>query len=140
MKSNRRRLEFSRVPRSFADFLRQMAKFLEFGLGEQQATVFPGQLAVPRLRLAGQQTLLVTVAEDVGDDCLDVLRLRAALGVIVAFERVGMDDLEIKRRGALLLRIAERRAADLRKSAADVSGIKFVNQTKAVALVLAERQ
>src|SRR5690348_2751997 len=128
MKSNRHRFEFSRVPRSFADFLRQMAKFVEFGPGEQQATVFLGQLAIPRLRLAGQQTLLVTMAENVGDDGLDVLRLRAAFGVIVALERVGMDDLEIKRRGALLFLIAERRAADLRQSATDVSSVKLVNQ------------
>ena len=67
-----------------------MVELVKLGFGEQQAAVFLGKLAVPRLRLAGQEAFLVAVAENLGDDRLDVLRLRAALGVIVALERVGM--------------------------------------------------
>ena len=68
--SDLHRFEFSQIPRRFADFLGEMIQFLDLRLGEQQAAVLLGKLAVPRLRLAGQQALLVAVTENVGDDRL----------------------------------------------------------------------
>jgi hypothetical protein len=51
-----------------------------------------------------------------------------------------MNDLEIERRTALFLRIAARGAANFRQTTADVSRVEFVDQTKAVTFVRAERQ
>ena len=78
------RFEISQIPRRFANFVREMVQFLDLRLREQQAAVFLGKFASARLRLAGQQALLVAVTEHVFDDRLDVLDLRTAFDVVVA--------------------------------------------------------
>jgi hypothetical protein len=117
-----------------------MVQLLNLRLREQQAAVLLGQAAPARFRLAGQHALLVAVTEHVFDDRLHVLDLRAAFDIVVALHRVGVDDLKIKRRAALLAFAAARRAANFRQRTADVTRVKFVNQTEAVAFVRAERQ
>ena len=90
--------------------------------------------------LAGQHTLLVTVAEDVGDDGLHVVRLVAALGEGAAADRVGVDDLEEEAARALVALGLGPAVAESRKRTADEAADDFVDQRKTVALVRAERE
>ena len=77
------------------------------------------------------------MAEDVGEDSLDVVALRAAKGKRRAADRLGVDDLE-EEGTALLFARHGRPAADCGERAADKSGDDLVDQRQPVALVVAE--
>ena len=116
-------------------FAGDLCEGVDLGFGEEQAAVFGAERRGAGLNLARQHGRLVAMGEDVGDDGSDVFVLRAAEREAVAAEGLRVDALEIEAACPFFTgRDLAPAVAKGGEAAADVRGVKLVDQREAVAL------
>ena len=77
-----------------AAFMGDFVEGFDFGFGEEKATRFLAACSEGRFHLSGEDTLFVSVSENVTQNSFDILLLVTSMSKHTAADSVGVNDLE----------------------------------------------
>jgi len=92
-----------------AAFVGDFVEGFDFGFGEEKAAGFLTASCEGRFHLSGEDTLFVSVSENITQNSFDILLLVASVSKNSAADRIGVNDLEEE--GAVLFFASNSRTA-----------------------------
>ena len=75
-------------------FVGDFVEGFDFSFGEEKTTRFLTACCEGRFHLSGEDTLFVSVSENITQNCFDILLLVTSMSKHTAADRVGVNDLE----------------------------------------------